>query len=301
MEDVISPARIANAIIQDERYSGYYLLVEGTKDIDLYSKFLTKDLVRIRPTFGKYKLRDVYDRLDADGFNRKLGIRDADFIRLCGNTKFDPNYSKRIFITDHHDADVMVIKHESLSEFLLNVSTAEKILLLENKLEKSITDILLDLAYKIGCLRLANKKFNLGLAFKPKNPEGNKLKYDKFISKDLVHLSDEILINYICEYSNNKTEKISPREIILEKLNLVLNEAHPDSEIVNGHDISGILFHILKNGLNCKDKRLQDIDCVERSLYLAFNLIHFSKTNLYSTIRSWENAEGISIFKTLPQ
>ena len=60
MESEMTAVRIANSILQDSEFEGQYVLVEGVKDLRLYRKFILEDL-RVKPTFGKYKLRQVYE------------------------------------------------------------------------------------------------------------------------------------------------------------------------------------------------------------------------------------------------
>ena len=59
MEAYITPERTANAIMQDSRFNGYYLIVEGKKDVKLYGKFINEETIRIKPAFGNEKVKKV--------------------------------------------------------------------------------------------------------------------------------------------------------------------------------------------------------------------------------------------------
>lgn len=177
MQNHMTPSRIANSIQQDSDFDGFSILVEGETDIKLYGKLTCRSMSKLKVTFGKKKMRDIYNILFERGFVRVVGIRDADFIRLSDN-KYDPDYPSNIFLTDNHDSEGMVIQSQAFDDFLLEVSMEDNLISFQEKYG-STRDYLYGLSYPLACLRFANKKFDLGLAFKPANPEGNSLKYKK--------------------------------------------------------------------------------------------------------------------------
>lgn len=289
MDTHITPQRVANSILLDKSFSGYYLLIEGKKDIKVYRKFINEHEGKLKPTFGKYNLREVYSRLSMAGFEKKIGIRDADFLRIEGNIKYDDSYSDHIFATDHHDSEVMMISTNALSTLLNTISTSEKISAFEKKHNSSVRDLAYGLAYPIGCLKLANKKFNLGLSFKPEKPDGNKIKFKKIICENkFIPLDNAAMINTVLEYSKNRGNELANRNLILEKLQETINLQHNVTEIVNGHDLAEVLLIIIKKGLASTNKLIQDSECIEDALAMSFDISHFSKTNLFSTIKNWE-------------
>jgi len=297
MEENITPSRIANAILQDKDFSGFYLLVEGKKDIKLYRRFVKNGSAKVKVTFGKYKQREAYKILNERGFDKAIGIRDADFLRIRGNEKYDPGYSGLIFPTDCHDSELMMLQTGVLDDYLLLISEDDKVLALEKRIGVKLQDLLLGLIYNLGCLRLANKRFSLGLSFKPEKADGNKLKINRFISeKDWSYLGDDIMINTVVEYSKNRGNAVAPRDLIKEKLQAVVNDKHPALEVVNGHDISQLLFLISKGGLDSKNKMLQNSDCVEDLLIACFDLIKFSKTKLFANLLKWQETTKSDVF-----
>ena len=300
MEQHITPQRIANSIGLDKGFTGTYLLVEGRKDIGLYKKFIDAENCKIKPTFGKYKMRDVYSLLSTRNFLNKVGIRDADFLRVRDNEKFDVDYDLAIFPTDYHDSEGMIIATSALEAFLNTLVDGDKLDFFENKHGK-IRELIYSLCFRIGCLRLANKKYGLGLVFKPANPEGNPLKYKKFIcDKTIKYLGDEKLLTTVIEYSKNRGTEISPQECILEKFNLIYLANYPVIEILNGHDLAHALFIVLKKGLKCNSKTLRNADCVEEMLQLAYGSEYFVVTELYKKLVSWQSTKGKSVIKITP-
>lgn len=293
MEEHMTPERIANSIMQDSSFQGEYLLVEGSSDIKVYTKFFNSETVRIKQTFGKYKQREVYSILSSRGFTRKLGIRDADFLRIAGNSKYSKEYSDHIFITDGHDSEVMMINSSALENFLIVISNQEKVSAFEKKKSCTIRELLLNLARPIGCLRLANKRYSLGLSFKPEKADGNKIKFRKFIcEKKIEFIGNDQLINTVFEYSRSRNEEIKSRELIKEKLEIIQAEDHPLSELVNGHDLAEILLIVAKKGLGSSNPILQDSGCIEDSLAMAFDYVKFSQTDLFCKVRNWEKSKN---------
>lgn len=284
----MTSARMANAIMQDTSFKGYHILVEGVQDVKLFKRLFLENNARLSITHGKHNMRDVYEILTTRNFDKKIGVRDADFLRIKNNGKYNKNFSLAIFPTDYHDAEGMVINSPAMMHFLEVISTKDKI----NNFEKSngpIIDLIYNLSYPLACLRLANKRFELGLSFKPKERDGNKIKFKKFIcDKKANYLGDESLVNTVHEYSKNRGSQVSAQAYILEKLAEVKAENHSIKEIVNGHDIAEILFIVCKKYLNSQHKALVNADCVEDMMFLAYESSYFKSSNLFSLINTWE-------------
>jgi hypothetical protein len=296
MKNSITPARIANSIQQDSDFTGINILVEGEADVKLYRKLSCKNLSKIKVTFGKRKMRDAYKILDERGFSRVIGIRDADFIRVKGNAKFDSNYTSNIFLTDYHDSEGMMIQSQALGDFLLEVSKEDNINAFYKK-HGSVRKLLYELSSPLACLRLANIKFDLGLAFKPVNSEGNTIRFKKFFcDKKLEYLGHEKLINTVVEYSKNRGSNIKSREVILESLLTVIALELPMNELANGHDLAEILFIICKKGLNSNHENLKGASSVESMLRLSYSKEYFSLTTLFKKLQSWQKAQNVNMF-----
>ncbi len=293
MQDQITPVRIANSIQQDTSFYGYYVLVEGDRDVKLFKKFSCQKSGKIKLTFGKKKMRSVYSILIDRGFDRVLGIRDADFIRLPDNEKFDPQYGDNIFLTDSHDSEMMIFQSDALSDVVSEVASegALDAFMIKNG---EVRGKVFDLAIRIGALRLANKRFGLGLAFKPVSPEGNKLKFKRFIcDKKIIYLGDDVMINTVVEYSKNRGSEVAARNDVKTALNNILKADHPVNELVNGHDVVEILSIVLKKGLKANVSGAGE---VERMLRLAFSREYFTKTGLYKALSQWQQDERVELF-----
>lgn len=89
-----------------------WILVEGIDDEKVYSKFFRKDRVKIKEVPGScLMIETVVPELN-DESGQVIGIKDADFIRLHGETVLHG----AIFITDQHDLEMMMLKSDRVLE-----------------------------------------------------------------------------------------------------------------------------------------------------------------------------------------
>lgn len=293
MEQHMTPERIANSLMQDTRFKGTHILVEGIKDLKTYTKFFNHEKVKLTQTTGKYKLREAYEILSSRGFTRKIAIRDADFLRIKGNIKFDQNFQDDIFVTDGHDSEMMMILVGTLED-LLSVGVDQQILrAVEEQASATIKKVVLDLAYLVGCLRLANKKENLGLSFKPSSSDGNRIKFRKFICEKTFSLNIEQMIHVISEYSKNRNKPVSTKAAIRTGFDKILLQQNIYEDMINGHDVAEIICIIASTALKSKSNIFQHPDRVEESLALSFDRSKFRRTNLFQIIHQWQNKHNL--------
>ncbi|CZF83985.1 hypothetical protein GCE9029_04124 [Grimontia celer] len=296
MDEFITPDRIANSIMQDTNDSKYYLLIEGVKDLNVYPQFFNKELIEPKVTFGKYKMRDVWEILEGRGFTDKIAIRDADFIRVRGNYQedFHPNF----FITDTHDSEGMIVKTPTFEKVL------EQMLGLERKqtlMEKfpNLKCHIKDLAYKVGCLKLANKLDRLGLVFKPQKANGKKLDFTKFVDvKSFTFIDDTALIQTAINYSINKVEdkgSIKTQEEIHSSLEKVIALDFPIDEIVHGHDLSELTYILIRKHLKINNDMVNSGDNIEKLWAMSYDSMYFKKSELYTKIDDFTKQKDLGI------
>ncbi|MDA3134906.1 hypothetical protein [Atlantibacter subterraneus] len=288
MQEHITPSRIANSILLDRGFEGINILLEGEKDIKLYGKLVDRNIAKLKVTYGKKKMREVYSILQEQQYDRVIGIRDADFIRLNGNEKFDSNYKLNLFLTDCHDSEGMILNSSAFDDFMLEIVSREKLELFSEKYG-DFKELIYSLAYPLSCLRLANKKYNLGLSFKPASVNGNILKFKGFIcDKTFTYLGHDKLINSVVEYSKNRGAEISQRSYIKEKLLEIIDCNHAKLEMLNGHDLAEIIYILCKKGLRSNNDSLNDASSVEIMLRLAYSKANFVMTLLYESLHEWQ-------------
>ncbi|MED5221960.1 DUF4435 domain-containing protein [Bacillus safensis] len=289
----MTPERTANAIMQDNMFNGTYLIVEGKKDFNLYSKFVDVDnSVEIKQVGGKEKVKSVIKILDERDFSNKIGIVDADFSKLTNEEPLMDN----IYTTDCHDSEVMMYNSKAL-ENMLNIYISKKKLLgfLDGR---EIREILMNIAQEIGILRLANHLYSLGLAFKPKQIDGKPLKYDKFINeKNFEFKGREQLIDTVINYSLNRNGKISSKEQVKDLFDELSNSGYDLLHLVNGHDLSNILYILLKKSLKSTNKSLHDYNSLEDAIILAYESTFFFETELFKNLFIWSIDNNNFFFK----
>ena len=293
MEEYITADRIANAIMQDNNFKGYYLIVEGIKDTKLFQKYINHDNFKIREGFGNKNVKQALDILSERGFDRKIGIIDSDFNKILGVVEIKDG----LFITDDHDIEIMIIKTKALENVLNLFCTKDKISSFEKKIGMTIRDALFNLGTEIGYLKLANRIHDLGLIFKPKVTDGNQLKYKNFIDDEtLEFLGDEKMVETVINYCRNKSPNLKEASIVIESLKEQKKFKQDIYHLNNGHDLSNILYLILKKTLGSKNKMLVDTNSVEDSLILAFEFDDFKKTTLYKDLYKWHIDNGEILF-----
>lgn len=302
MREYLIPERYANVVLQNNDFSGCYVYVEGDSDLGVFRRLLNKDenKVRIESMGGKGKLIEVFDILEARNFQRKIAIRDADYLRVPGHSLYKEDYDKDIFLTDYHDLDAMIFNSEALDDFLLTIFSKEKIVEFERLHNDSLANMLNELAYPLACLRLANKKFDLGLSFKPKEKKDNLLKFSKFVSeKKFIYLGDAKLIETVFGYSQGRGQDVKSKQEMSSGLNEIKKERHLHGEMVNGHDVCRLISILIRYGLGTSSTILYMPDVVEKSLGLIYCYEYFSKTVLYSNLKEWQSNTSFELMKSV--
>lgn len=286
--------RIANAIMQDSSFKGYYLIVEGKKDFKLYRKFINEKEVSIKPAFGNEKVKKVLQILENRGFEKRIGIIDSDFKKIL---KIEENLNG-LFITDDHDIEVMMIKTKALDDVLNVYCTNKSIKDFERKSGMSIRTAVLSLGKEVGYLKYANNLYDLGLVFKPEKSDGKHIKYNNFVcDKTFCFLGKDKLIETVINYSRNKTQTAIDK-VQVDKYFDKVNEQEIDLfQLVNGHDLSNFLYILMKKILKSNNKMLVDFNCVEDSLILAYDFTKFKETVLYSELKNWSLKQELVLFE----
>lgn len=289
MIEYITPDRIANSIMQDSTYSGHYLLVEGKKDLKLFNKFISSK-ISIKVAWGCENVRDALNILNNRGHMRSFGVVDADFTTIF---KIQ-NSIENLFITDFHDIEVMMFESNALQTVvnILGKDAGDKFSDIQKIKEK-----LFELGVEIGYLKLANIMYDLGLYFKPDKVDGNQLKYKKFVSEvDFSFLGEDKMIETVIDYSRNRSNKTLNFEEILATLKNVKQEIYDKFHLVNGHDLSNLLYMYLKKVLRSSNKMLVDFNSIEDSLLMAYETNDFVKTKLYLSLSQWSAANQVEVF-----
>ncbi|WP_454495886.1 hypothetical protein [Bacillus toyonensis] len=286
--------RTANAIImQDTSSDKTFVIVEGMKDYKLYTKFLNvHNQVEIKQVGGTERVQQVIQILNEREFNSKVGIIDSDFSKIL-NDEVDV---ENLFLTDFHDSEVMMFESPALEMVLSMYVTREK---LETFLDKrEIREIIIKLAEEIGLLKLANYVHGLGLAFKPREADGNTLKYKDFINdRTLDLIGREQLIQAVRNYSFNRSDSVAEIDVIKERIEELSNSEYELVQLVNGHDLSNIIFLLLKKVLRCNNRSLYDYNSIEDALIMSYEARYWVETELFQNLHKWAELNDEDLFR----
>lgn len=291
----ITADRIANSIIQRKKQYENFILVEGTHDRLFLLKFKNAD-TQVEITFGWEKLIDVLTILKARGYNKTIGIIDQDLREIIPEESIS---NDDIIITDHHDINIVCLE-ESFNTIFQSYCSEEKVKTF--KAEKNvpcIKEYTYNLVKPLSFLKILNKRESLNLTFKSNDAKKNKLDYSKFIDKNKYELiSLDKLVETITNFSRNKTQqKIIADNIILEKLNIILNnENYENAKLSSGHDFGEIVCVGLKKTLGTKEI---DSEIFLKENILSYDSTAFVNTLIYKKIKTREAVQGTQYLKSI--
>lgn len=265
-----------------------FLLVEGTEDKRVYSRFISEAHCEIRDYGGKDKLKEIIKCLNQMNFrgsyNRYLGIMDSDFDNLRINQR-RRNLILNLIPTDGHDLEVMILTY-ALEDFVDDQLTSKNIRS-DNKFKGLIRKRLFALGSKIGYLRM--KLYDCEIR-------------DTSTFKIFDFLTDRYLkkLNSKCELSptdainvvKHNYPKFDESQIPVRKFQRELKELRRTGNTVDlchGKDMIEILRVIFPK-LTKKHfgKEVGLPDDFKELLFETFDQLHFKKTRLYKQIKKWE-------------
>lgn len=281
-----------------------WLLVESEADRKLYQQFFPRTSWHIRPADGWENVVHTIETLDRYDQPGIIGIIDADFRRLKQN---ETNLPDHIFLTDGHDAEIMLLHSPAFEKVLNEYSHPEidnnkqpttRLVKFEAKSGRPLLNTLLATAKPLGVLRLVNEKHQLGLKYKRQKKGGFEyLNKSKFIDpKDLSYDWGSIL--KAIENFNSRIGCFG-REGAAAKADA---EAQLDTdfdlaELCNGHDVIHILALALETAIsNLGPHRREELPLeLEKALRLAFYPEHFAQTRLYQRLKTWPLPPGFHL------
>lgn len=295
MRQFIDAFRTANDILMNSPYNGAYLIVEGDRDYLLYGKFVDFKSCELIAVNGRPNVIDVIKLVNERSKNdNTLGIIDIDFDNILG----DKIQVDNVIGSDFHDIEISMLLSPTFDTITNLHCQEEKIIKVIRINNTTVLQYLLELTLPISTLKLANKVFNLGLVFKPKNPEGELPDYGKCFNLDnMKFLGIEQLINLMINYSRNKSEKLASQSEILESYKKIENEKFDLLHISNGHDLIHLFQLCLRKVLGNYNRKQYTLKDIEQQIILGFDSSHFSETNVYSHIKIWETQKLKKVLK----
>lgn len=292
MKEHIDATRIANAIMQDSSRKETILLVEGTNDNLLYSKFIKNTSCEIRIALGYENIHEVISLLKKfDASIHAIGILDQDFLGIDSSLSPIP----KIFYVDHHDVEMMAFSTRSFDLIFVGYGNKEKINNITVKHGKDLRNVFFESIYPLSLLRYINYKYKIGLSFKPKSLEGPKLKLDFINQGTLAFSSYENLIEIVYNYNQTKTKPTLTREQCLNLLIRHKDDIYDYGLFCNGHDLCRLISISLRKVTGNHGSKAPSDEEIEQRLMIGYDSSEFIKTKLYSDLKAYELKNKYSI------
>jgi hypothetical protein len=200
-----------------------------------------------------------------------------DFLYLEGKTET----AKNIFLTDFHDAEMMIISCDSACHAIV----AEY--LREEKAPCSLREKILKSISFIGGLRWINisdrltPSESLGLNFKG-------LGFGNFYDGKVLVLDEDSCLNEIMKRSPNKKKEISKEDVRLK-----VQDISDFLNLCNGHDFQKAFASYVSSSSN---KGVNDVE-IGKAFRIAYRFTDFQKTNLYNQLKKWSDSQSRQLFK----
>lgn len=249
----------------------FYVLVEGIFDAKFYQQFFDKDKTIIKQCGGKENILNIYEKLKEtlDEID-VVFILDKDYDFILGSNIV----SDKVFYTDYHDLDIMLIQADAFEKFLCYDCKPENVEKFKTKYHiNELKEYLFNIAKEIGKLRLISYRDSYNLKFKT-------IDFKNFINKDDLSINIKNLIQEL----KNKSQlpKLDEKEII-DKLSEPFD--YELCLINSGHDIINILSEGMKSllGKNSNNKYTHDI--IQDKLLYGCNIEKFKLYNLYKELK----------------
>jgi len=246
-----------------------WVIVEGIDDVKLFAKLIDGHEVEIQFVGGGKNslLKTVSELLKLT--QCVIGIRDADFLHLEGQTETPEN----IFLTDYHDSEMMLIACDKAYQHVAAEyvdKSVDPFILREN--------ILKSIAF-IGGLRWLNtnnsdvEAESLSLNFK-------KLGLKDYYNSKSFQLDEEKYLQVILQRSTEKKGNI-----LVTAVRAKIKHVSDFYNLCNGKDF----LHIFALHVNFKD--------MSRVFRVAYSLTDFQQTHLYQQLKAWSDNQSKVLFR----
>jgi hypothetical protein len=255
------------------------IIVEGSTDSRGFDDFIDRTKCRIIFSSSREKVVQILDELEKTNFEGSLGVIDKESDCL-DRTKWEkPN----LIYTDSHDFETMILASDAFMRFLGEFGVTKKETIKDiREFTQKIRGYLVRATICVGYLRWYStpQKQNLQLSFK-------KLDFERIVDKKNRNIEFDILINEL--------KKISPEckvhdfsKIKMEIQEHISTQLFDPWNVCSGHDMVKVLTIFLKNGLGNARCDGASCDCIDGALRLAYNYSYFQQTQVYSSIKQYE-------------
>ena len=280
-------AAIANSIRmkQSQHPTRTALVVEGQDDGAFFGRYTDPGSCHITVAHGRPKVVEIILELDRTAFCGALGIVDADFEVLEQRVPPSPN----ILVTDRHDVECMMLASPALDHLLRELGDEKQLDALKQQ-RGSVVEHLLSMGKVVGYLRWVSARSQWSLKF-----EG--LDFSKFIRKDF-NLDTELLFQELRSHQGGRAVPMLSSAEMQDRIKELSDPTHDLWHVCCGHDLVELLSIGLRKVLGQHPEAQVKREVLERQLRLAYEARYFQGTELYMSLRAWE--ERNPPFRVLP-
>lgn len=285
IKDEVSVDTITNEVrLQRAAFTGSFLMVEGSTDAQLLSRFISGDDCSIIICLGRDNLFGAISKLEAASFAGALGIADRDLCDIIGY----PEYEGVVIFTDENDLETQILASKALTRLLIEFGSKPKLeIALKDGIEAAHF-MIASWTAPSGALRLASACNRWSLTF-----SGMTYQFVSNVSPQLCGMktSQHVVRRTACAGGPTESEAF-------EAVNAVLGEYLP-WRLSHGHDCVAVLAKALQrelgntNQFNSESGRTT----LDKILRLAYDLEIFRESRIYAQIRSWEKATGYTVLQ----
>lgn len=252
-----------------------YIFLEGDSDVRLFRKIFNLENCKVERIPGaKGKLEEAVNILSVI-YGMVFGIRDADFLNLKNGNVATNN----LFLTDKHDAEMMMVAVDEIVSSILFEFTKVP----PGKHARVRMDILRSISF-IGYLRWYNEVNNDELNF-------SSVGFGDVIDMNTFQLNEQqYLAKLVLQSPRAKQRDVN---IIAAEVSRLTNSSYDLFQLCNGHDFMKALSIYLNQ--NSAQKSLNEAS-VATIFRTSYTFEHFKQTKLFQLTRDWADRMGGTIF-----
>lgn len=247
------------------------VVVEGKSDISLFRNLLNTQHVKLESFDGKEPLLSAMIELNREYENRIFAICDADYIHIKGE---ETNYETHsVFLTDHHDVEIMLINSCALKMYIDEYSSNQSI----DFLKTSLFDMAMEAAYSVGLIRWLNCEEDLGLRF-------DGINFRRFVDIQLrkISINEDDLVQEVLRVSTNLDAHVTA-DYLTESIHRLSDENKCQLQINCGHDVTKIISMVYQKNWASIDTNMNQRK-VESALRIGFRVDEFVQTQLFRNL-----------------
>ncbi len=257
------------------------VIVEGKSDISLFRGLLNTQHVKLESFDGKEPLLSAMIELSGEYENRIFAICDADYIHVNGEENIYESHS--VFLTDHHDAEIMLINSCALKMYIDEYSSNEMV----EFFKSSLFDMAMEAAYSIGLIRWLNYQEDLGLRF-----DGINFRRFVDIRQREILVNEDDLVHEVLRVSTSLDAHVTS-DYLIHSIRRMRDESKCQMQINCGHDVTKIISMVYQKNWASQETNMNQRK-VESALRIGFRVDEFIQTQLFVKLNEAFKTSGIA-------